>query len=448
MRLSATDEDLTDRAGVLDDTTEAIDGRHVQAPTETPTWLVVSYFANIQGACQSEWVEDRISALGAYDLRIKLISSVCGPRHREFFHRRAVSLSPSDLTYELGFVLKRHETGWLSWAIKRLLLPFLYPLSFVENKLLKMYGEGRWSWMPFAVVSGLLLCWKKRPAVIYSTGGPASAHMVAAAVSAVTGSPWIAEFQDPLVGKDIGRNWLSRKGLKYIEKRVFNRARKVVFCTKAARDSAVERYGSGKAECIYPGSSVKTIGIRDNNRTRCRFIYLGSLYQSRNLDRFIEALLLVLKARPEFVDRISLDLYGNIDRDIADRIRRHQLPFLHMNGVVTREEAVACASESDVLLLIQNTDDRSSLTIPFKTYDYLRLGRTILGLTYRNLELQELLLRHNHIAVSADDSLMIKCAIDQILDLWSLGKLGEGIVGSELTSDRAAAHMLDIAKAL
>ena len=44
--------------------------------------------------------------------------------------------------------------------------------------------------------------------------------------------------------------------------------------------------------------------------------------------------------------------------------------------MISRNSALR-AMDSDVLLLVQHTDDRSILTIPFKIYDYLNTENLI-----------------------------------------------------------------------
>ena len=59
--------------------------------------------------------------------------------------------------------------------------------------------------------------------------------------------------------------------------------------------------------------------------------------------------------------------------------------------------------KADVLLLIQHEDDRSSLTIPFKLYDYLNSGNLIFGLLYKNKELKNLLLDNGHLSTEINN---------------------------------------------
>lgn len=413
-------------------------------------WLVISYFANLPGACQAEWVEDRMAALSDLEGEIQLLSSYCGGRHSTFRNIQAHSLFPADIRYEMEFIFNRTSLSapWRKFWQFLIFLP-LYPFYWIETKVLNIYGESRWSWLPLACILGLLNSLWRRPTVIYSTGGPASAHVVAAFISKSLNIPWMAELQDPIVGEDIGRNKFAKLGLALIEKFIFRFADKVIFCTQAARDEAISRHGSGKASCIYPGSSVPQKSPQNiDGGSFCRFLYLGSLYSSRNMDKFMVALRNLFAEQPQLRHQFRLDMFGHVSPDIRKRILDFEYDVLKMNGLVPRSKAFQLAREADVLILIQNTDDRSSTTIPFKTYDYLRLGKKILGLTFKNEELQSLLRKHGHISVSANDEVEIQEAISHTLNLWRLGKLQDTVLACELTPARAANQMLELCHSL
>ena len=55
------------------------------------------------------------------------------------------------------------------------------------------------------------------------------------------------------------------------------------------------------------------------------------------------------------------------------------------------------------MLLIQNTDNRSSSTIPFKTYDYLQLGMPIFAMINSNDELKNILQSNGHIVADINN---------------------------------------------
>jgi glycosyltransferase involved in cell wall biosynthesis len=382
-------------------------------------WLVISYYARMPGACQAEWIDDRIHALKDLGENVSLISSMCSGIYPGITNLRACSLLPADLDYEFREIVRRRDDHSLQMIkFSQMMAYLLKPLVWIESKILNVHGEGRWSWIPIALLCSLLELARKRHDVIFSTGGPASAHIVAIIAGKMLGKTVVCELQDPLVGPDIGRNRFSRLGLQLAEKFILKNADRVIFCTKNASEDAARRLPAlrSKVTHIYPGSWSRANIEKRPFGAKIRFCYLGSLYQTRNLDRFMESLLLLKAKGIDIENRLELNIYGNMNPDIRKRIEKFPYPVIKLKSMVSREKALALAQESDVLLLIQNTDERSHLTIPFKTYDYLQSGNLILGLIYKNDELRSLLEKSGHKSCPADDVSGIQKTLEEILD--------------------------------
>jgi hypothetical protein len=202
-----------------------------------------------------------------------------------------------------------------------------------------------------------------------------------------------------------------------------------------------------KIDYVYPGSNKinNLLNVtNEGNKHKINITYLGSLYQTRNLDFIMKAINELAIEDSSILEKIHINLYGNIDADIKNRIidfcKLYKIITIH--GLISREQAILKAHEADVLLLIQNTDDRSILTIPFKTYDYLNVGNHIFGLVYKNDELQNMLNSNGHSSCQADDTIAIKNILLEIL--ISLNNLKNGIKESQYTPEFAAIKMLQI----
>ena len=89
---------------------------------------------------------------------------------------------------------------------------------------------------------------------------------------------------------------------------------------------------------------------------------------------------------------------------------------IKIHGMIPREAAIKNAQKADVLLLVQHTDLRSSKTIPFKLYDYLNTENLIFGLTYKNDEIDDILIKHGHITSDASSVELIKKSLAQVFD--------------------------------
>src|SRR5574340_236269 len=76
-------------------------------------WLVVSYWANVEGMVNSLALDERLPHLRARGIETEVITSICGPRPKAapgLWHR-VPSLSPSGFRYEVRYLLSRFPRG-------------------------------------------------------------------------------------------------------------------------------------------------------------------------------------------------------------------------------------------------------------------------------------------------------------------------------------------------
>jgi hypothetical protein len=398
-------------------------GRHENLIDSGPPgnhWLILSYFSNIDGKASSQHLDDRLPYLQSLGKRPVLLSSLCGERRLDVPHFRVPSVAPSGIRFELRYLKRRNRT------LKMTLLPALFavlPFYFLEKIVINL--ESEWSWFPLAFLRGIHLCGKYHPELIYSTGGPASAHLAAGMAAHFRKIPWIAELQDPLVFKDWSRSRTALKINSSLERFILQRASAVVFLCEGAKERAVERTGidPSKARVIYPGaSSALDPRVRYSRGQFCRFAHFGSLGGSRNVESFLEALQIVFSKNPDLVKTVRFDLYGTMDTLSRNLIADFKYPEVITDyGKIPRRDALCAMQRSDVLVLIQNRDDLSYETIPSKVYEYFQMKRPVLGLVYRNSHLKRMLEDNGHFAAEADTVPEIAEHIIAIENSWRSG---------------------------
>jgi hypothetical protein len=414
---------------------------------------VISYYSNMTGVCQAEWVDDRIAAFTNMGYSILLISSICSFRSKNnsIKHIRIPSLTPSGFKFEYEQIqlkgIKFSKSIEIIFNIYYFICKFLTGLL---NLIKLRSGEGRWGWFFSSFITGIIYFRHiKSSEFIYTTGGPPSADISGILLAKIFCKKNISELQDPLTGKDIGRNKISKFAFNHIEKFIICFSTITFYCTKNAMLVAKKKYANmeNKIDYVYPGSNKinNLLNVtNEGNKHKINITYLGSLYQTRNLDFIMKAINELAIEDSSILEKIHINLYGNIDADIKNRIidfcKLYKIITIH--GLISREQAILKAHEADVLLLIQNTDDRSILTIPFKTYDYLNVGNHIFGLVYKNDELQNMLNSNGHSSCQADDTIAIKNILLEIL--ISLNNLKNGIKESQYTPEFAAIKMLQI----
>jgi hypothetical protein len=384
------------------------------------SWIIFSYFFNIDGKASSQHIDDRIPHLASLGVKPFIVSSICAERKLDVAHFRVPSVAPSGVRFELRYLARRNKV--LKFAAIPLLMTIL-PLYLIEKTIINL--ESEWSWFPLAFLRGLLLCRECHPELIYSTGGPPSAHLAAGLLARWVKMPWIAELQDPIVFKDWKRSTTALKINSRLERFILRNASAVVFLTEGARERAVRRTAAdaAKTHVIYPGACAADEPQAIYSKTDlCRFAHFGSLGGSRNPGTFLEGLKIVLDQNPQLIEKVRFDLYGTTDSFSEKLIARFKYRKVVTDfGKVPRLDALRAMRKSDALILIQNLDDLSYETIPSKVYEYLRTDRPILGLIYKNPQLEKILLEQGHFPVEADSPAEISVRITQILERWDRG---------------------------
>lgn len=392
--------------------------------------LILSYYANIPGACQAEWIDDKIDSLLTLGHKITLISSFCGDRSGNSLikHYLLPSISLVDFLDERK---RRKNDGltipWRFYLAFPFILLFGVPLDCLQYFLTKGHGDGCWSWTFPSLVASLFLSFKSKPDIILTTGGPASPHLAGIILSKLIKRPVVVELQDPLSGQDIGRNSHSAGYLYKIEKFITSKADKVVYVTNKAADFAIDQFNTRNIFGVYPGA--KDFGIKSKiinvvKNEKFKIVHLGSLYATRNFTSIIKAIDALIASGKFTAENFELINLGHVAPEIRMEILKKS--YVKIRPPVNREEALNFAATSSLNILIQNGDERSQVTIPYKTYDYLNLGNKILGLLNSD-ELTNLLERHGHSAAPVGDVKQITEKLEHILEKTDLIKSGPWI---------------------
>jgi hypothetical protein len=407
-------------------------------------WLVISYFANIDAMAPSHHIDDRLPSLARRGIEICLLTSVCGAPLTAPLHKRIPSIAPSGIRYEVRHFLRRKTKRklWYKFWQTFLLLP-VYPFYFLEKIFLRL--DSTWSWFVTASVAATILCIKNRPRIIYSTGGPVSAHLAAMIASSLTRTPYAAEFQDPLVNQHAAPHKCERLFLRRVERLVMKSASLVIFLTEKAMENSLKRNPvKGKAVAIYPGAVPSDHAPRYISGGRCNVAHFGSLGDSRNLEYIFRALSSLNELFPDLSAFFTLHLYGANAANVRKQIDKSPcVHLLEIHGKVRRQEAARRMHDSDVLLLIQNIDESAFEQIPLKTYEYLSTGRPILALVYRNPELQAMLEERGHIVVQADDVAAIREGFMTYIGRWRGNLLQGSPAKSPYTVEEAVSRLIE-----
>jgi len=341
------------------------------------------------------------------------LTSTCNPKiNNSHLKATFIRVPPISFLLSTQYLKKNFKENYLSYI---LLLPLNLTIGLIwdliERLVLKRIGGGIWSWTPSVVMSLMFMSPFLKVDIILSTGGPTSALLGASLYGYFSKIKTISELQDPLVGESIGNNNSVNK-LKIVEKILVKTSSKLVFVTRTAFEEAKKRYSNSKTlYYIYTSSRKLEDNISKINSDFSRkinLIHLGTLYGSRNFDNIIEALENIKKDYPGL--EINLKNIGTSYVETKDS----KNISVHFKNKISRWDLHKFIDESTLVLLIQHTDGRSLLTIPYKTWDYLNMRIPILGLT-NNQELDTILNQHGNISANCKNTKEIKDTIEKII---------------------------------
>ncbi|UTG91612.1 glycosyltransferase [Geobacter sulfurreducens] len=407
--------------------------------------LAISYFANETGMACSHHLDDRLPLLADSGVEITLLTSIISRKNKKIRQIFAPSIFASGLRFEIRSLLKRKNYKKWKYRLLETILTFpLLPFYYIEKMLFNI--DTTWSWSFGAAFVGYLNCVRHSPTVIYSTGGPISAHVAAGLISRWTGIPWIAEFQDPLIHSYCARSNFELKLTLWAERFICKHASRVVFLTRKAVDAASARTELGaRGLVIYPGAKRETLNVSYEATGYLRFAHLGSLGGVRNLGYFLRGLECLIQELPLLREQIRVELYGGVGKDVRQQINDFLYKdMIRENGMIPREKCLEIMRKTDVLLLIQGADDVSKETIPSKAYEYLHAQRPILALVYGNEELKRMLKDLGHIPVDASNEYEIRDGIMAFVEKYNLGLMQENADQSPYTTEMAVQQLMDV----
>ena len=240
--------------------------------------------------------------------------------------------------------------------------------------------------VPHAVHAALRLVADERPAVVWTTSYPFSAHLVGLAVHHATGTPFVADLRDPWTlnftfdHKTPPAQLLER----HLEARVFAAAARVVVTTETLADA----YRS-----LYPAQAHKLVAIRNAfdptdlpprevPSRPVRLVHFGHVYGgARTMAGIYEALARLRDQGGWRPGELLLENYGRLSDDDRAHAERCGLgDTVRTFAPVPYGEGLKRLRSAHLLLLPAWGTHRGPLFLPGKLYDYLLAGAPILAL--------------------------------------------------------------------
>jgi hypothetical protein len=404
---------------------------HPQGAECRGTWLILSHAFNMDGRAASQTITDKIPFLMKMGITPVVVSAQTGAKDAVVEHHQVPAIAPSGLKFDMRHILKKHLRNPLAYKlVKGVVSLTLLPFYLLERAFIHL--ESQWSWFVMAYLAGSRLIGKHRPVLIYSTGGANSAHFAGYLLARRHGIPWIAELHDPMIHEEWRGSRMAYRWAVYLERLICRHASVAWWFTETALARARERNPElgARGHMIIPGVGEPDFqGASYHVRDKLHFTHCGSLAETRNFAVFFEALHGVLERHPQYLGKVQIDVFSSkLDPVSRAALERFPLPGVvkehgrletdPVTGKSGRQQVIEEMRRSDVLVLLHGSDPFCEEYIPSKLFEYLWTKRPILGLIWRNKQLERIFDERGHIAVNALDVEQTKLHLLHLIQQW------------------------------
>jgi len=399
-------------------------------------WLILSHAFNMDGRAASQTITDKIPYLLGAGIKPIVISAPTGRRDEVLPHYQVPAVAPSGLRFDFRHVLRmRFGNGW-KYKISRGLMNLLLIPPLVLERLF-IHLESQWSWFVLAYFRGARLIRAGKADLIYSTGGANSAHYAGYLLAKRFSIPWMVEIHDPMIHENWKRSRMAYAWAGYLEKLICRHASIAIWFTEKALERARERNPElgNRGHAIIPGAERPDFGDACYSRREFMSIgHFGSLSTTRNLDVFLRGFRAFLDGTPEARPKIRLEVFG-ADPDRVSRAALDAFPYrknvvLHgrlehdpVSGLSGRDRVLRRMRTADCLLLLHGQESFCEEYIPSKLYEYAWARRPILALTWKNPQLDGLLVKAGHDVVNAADADGVARCLETLYKRWANDEL-------------------------
>jgi glycosyltransferase involved in cell wall biosynthesis len=245
-------------------------------------------------------------------------------------------------------------------------------------------------WIPDAVLSGVGTARKEKPDIIFATGMPWSALIVANLLHRLTGIPYVCDFRDPWIGNPFhqSKGRVFDRMHRHFEQSVVRRSALVTANTAPLRHRIASRYADVPEDRImvlpngYDPEDFPAVSSPEGTAEAAEgltLVHAGFLYGERDPAPILEAIRQNRERYGHPGDPARFTQIGSVEKSIEERMRSHveegnaaclgQLPY---------RDCIEKLRAADVLVIIQQSTDTQ---IPSKIYEYVSLGKPILTIT-------------------------------------------------------------------
>ncbi len=307
-----------------------------------------------------------------------------------------------------------------------------------------MIPDTKVGWLnPATRLGNRLIAADLRPALIFSTSPPETAHLIARRLAHRHRLPWVADLRDGWLFEPpnaaLRRSAWRRAIERRLEESVATTAQMVVTATAPIADDLRQRYAAARVRVITNGFDAAEFDGLQRRRPpdgQFRLVYTGALAASRqgtSAEAFWAGLARFLQRNPQAP--LQVVVVGDVSpTEQAAAAAQGIGGIVRFEPPVSRREAHQAQLDADGLLLITAPGQRSVATL--KLFDYIGAGAPILALAAANAAAA--IVQQYDLGVTAppDDPIAIAAALERLLRLHAQGATWPGFAAAQQQFER------------
>ncbi len=338
---------------------------------------------------------------------------------------RTFSLDPLRISYIFKKIINK-EKGNLKKNYKRKRFKKIYNLLskwifIIDSKLL---------WIPFAVISSIIIIKKENIPVILTTSPPNSAHIAGLLLKKILKIKWAADFRDYWIMDRISKfpTPLHKFINEFIRRKILKNADHIIGAAEGIIEEVKITFKRNNSDYSLitngydPEDFPEKIPEKDNNKFR--IIHSGTINYLNNPDNFLSGLELAVKENPDLINDVSFMHVGmSVDYDLRGEAKKRSCNNIIVEKkYVEHKESVKLLFSADLLLIV-HSDFCYSWVISTKIFEYLAAGKPILAVIPDG-EASDLIKKYNSGIICGNKNIeKIKDAILYFYEKWKDNKI-------------------------
>jgi hypothetical protein len=250
-------------------------------------------------------------------------------------------------------------------------------------------------WIPPAIAVGLKVTQRERFDAVLSSAMPASVHVVAAAIAARRGLPWIADYRDPWSGNFYIHRGRLRGALEQrLERALLRCADAITAISEPVADLVAGVHH--RSVRVIPNATDIGADSTTSLPESFLFCFTGSMDYAERSPDLLFAAIARLRKEGDPASRARVTFYGRDSGKTADSARRHGISDLvESRGVVSRDAALAAQRAASDLLVFLSMDSATTGEMGSKIWEYVAARRPVIAFGPPRSPMREWLREHD-----------------------------------------------------